>query len=108
MAATVRAYHEKAPASHQGFFDLLGCLLLFGRKKFIKAILIEAYDEFFVDRDNWYAHLTTLIDHFLALLEIVSNIMLRIRDIALGKVLLGHLAKVARRRAVDGDSLHTR
>lgn len=86
-------------------FSLYGWSLFLEPEKLDKLPLVEADDHVVTDEDNRYAHLAALINHLLALLHIVRNVIFRVRDIVLLKELLAHLAEVAGWGGVNGDSL---
>jgi hypothetical protein len=71
------------------------------------VLLVEADDELVADKDDRHAHLPGPLYHLLALLEVVRDIVLGIRDVMLLEKLFAHLTKVAGRGAVDGDGLHS-
>lgn len=68
-----------------------------------ELLLIEADDELIPYEDYGYSHLTALVDHLLALLHVGGNVVFRVLDIVLREELLGELAKMARRGAINGD-----
>lgn len=66
-----------------------------------ETLLIETDDHLVADEDNRNAHLTGLAYHLLALLEVLSYIVVSESDALFLEEILGHLAEVARRRAVN-------
>lgn len=68
-----------------------------------ELLLVEADDHLVVHEDDGDAHLPALLYHFLALLEVGLDVEVRVRDVVLSQEILGELAKVARRGAVDSD-----
>lgn len=56
-------------------------VVILDSERTLDARLIETDDDFAADIDDWHAHLTSLIDHFAALFEVGSDIVLHIRHI---------------------------
>jgi hypothetical protein len=69
-----------------------------------EPLLVKTDNQIVADKDDGHAHLTRLLNHFLALLEIMRDIVFGIVDALILQKILCHLAEVTGRRAVNGDS----
>lgn len=76
------------------FYKTENTILRTKTEKLSKTILVKADNHIVTNEDNRYTHLTALVDHFLTLFKISSNIMLAVGYVVLLEELLGHLAEV--------------
>lgn len=84
---------------------LCGGYLSFKSEELNELPLVETNNHVVSDEYNGYAHLAALINHFLTLLHIGCNIVLRVRNVILLEELLAHLAEVTSWGGVNSDSL---
>src|SRR3989344_4603885 len=68
-----------------------------------EPLLVKTDNHLITHEDNRDTHLTRLLNHFLTLREVVRHIKFGISDILALKEILGHLAEVAGRGAVNSD-----
>ena len=68
-------------------------------------LLVETDDHIRADENDRHSHLARLLNHFLALLEVVSNVEFGVSNALLLQEILGHLAEVAGRGAINGNLL---
>lgn len=66
--------------------------------------LVKADYHFISDENNRYAHLSRFLYHFLALLEIMRDVVFSVGDALFFEKIFGHLAEMAGRGAVDSNS----
>lgn len=68
-----------------------------------ETLLIETDDHLIADEDDRHAHLAGFLYHFLALLKVARDIVVSEADSLLLEKVLGHLAEMASRGAVNSD-----
>jgi len=93
---------QKPPLGERWFYRTLLAATLHAQL-LRDQFLVEADDRFAVDDDNRDAELTGERNHFLTLGDIRRDIIFGVRELFFIKKGFCHMAKMARRRAVDDD-----
>ena len=85
--------------------DPLSASLFRNPHEFDDLFLVETDDHIVTYHDDRYAHLRGDVEHLLALLDVLGNVVIGVLDAVLAKELLGHLAEMACWGRVDIDGL---
>lgn len=67
--------------------------------------LVKPDNHLISDEDDWYAHLTTAVDHLFALLKIRGHVVIRERNVVRREEFLRCMTEVTCRRRVNGNRL---
>ncbi|MDQ5971839.1 MAG: hypothetical protein QG566_785 [Patescibacteria group bacterium] len=81
-------------------------LLLFYPKQLYYLWLVESDNNIVVNKDNWYSHLATFLDHLLALLVVFGNVKISKCYVMFFKEVFCHMTKVTSWCAIYSNCVH--